>query len=461
MIEHGIEGTTPRTAADIKRVDRVFEALGQKDKLMKEVRNHLRLDPKPHKNRVRVPHIMDRFLHNRTQQGKPTLRFLTTGRNVPPWPCDDVLDKENPFTIYRNKDVDIFGSIFKAPDKTKNFCLVPMKCEDGCQCTVPTTLCKNPPRNNVKWMGRTKTDTKPTQRKMNGCVVNEMLTRLQVPVINTPPSRIDFEPDYFDCLRGRTLKENFKRSDFNKMQRLVFFQSLFMGYLQDDIQRRQEQCKLDVWELEEMDLELNKTKKNYEAFITEAHNDSVGLVKEQLGVEQIRKGVILELSKARGAMTGLKTNIYKRDYRLSNVLLCRDLLLKLSPQTFRVANRALVAGNKKREHLKERVISLYTDYCRYIPEEGNDFFLDQAIHNLVENIQTLGPPRIYFKHYWEIDMVLRRMELDCVACINDYMKIDEMHTEIINISREVTKYFNSEKTLACRQKHHRKINFRG
>uniref|UniRef100_A0A0A9XZ56 Bifunctional protein GlmU n=1 Tax=Lygus hesperus TaxID=30085 RepID=A0A0A9XZ56_LYGHE len=445
MIEHGIEGTMPRSAADIKRVDRLFEALGQKDKLMKEVRNHLRLDPKPHKNRVRVPHILDRFLHNRTQQRKPTLRFMTTDRNVPPWPCGDVLDQENPFTIYRKRNVDIFGNIFKTGDKTKNFCAAPMFCDEGCQCKVPSEMCTNPQNNSANKVYRNKPNSKPIQQKINGFVVNEKLTRLQVPVFNNPPSKVEWEPDYFDCLKGRQLKENFKRSDFNKMQRLVFFQSLYMGYFQDDIRRFQEQCKLDIWELKELSRELDRTKKNYEAFVTEAHNDSVGLVKEQLGLEQIRQAATLELNKSRGAMTGLKSNIYKRDYKLSNVLLCRDLLLKLSPQTFRAAYRALVATNKKRELLKEEVIKLYTDYCRYNPEEGKDFFLDQAIHHLLENINTLGPPRIYFKKYWEIDMVLRRMELDCVDCFSDLIKIDDMQMEIVKVSRQVAKYFRSEK----------------
>lgn len=365
------------------------------------------------------------------------------GRNVHRWenPSDQV--EPNPFSALPSETDVVTKKLSVSrpqPPPLDEPCMVKKFCAKQCRCEKITLgHCRNQP----KLKGKTRTmfgddDT------LNGCKVNKQLERLQVPRYPLPPSMLYYQSHYFTSIKGRPLKEGFKRSEFSEMQRTAFFKTLMTGFIKDDVFRRKEQHTLDMWELEAISHELDLVKKTFKKFIELSNEDSVALVKDQLHAGHMREEVEVKLVAHKGILSSIKTDIFRYESQLSTLLLCRDLMLKLSPSAWRMKYQYDAAQFSVKNRWHNELSVLYNDYCRYYPEPGKDFFLDEAMELLLKAVQTMGPPSIYFTESWQISMVLRKKELNCISQIGDIVDLERKIADIDKLSKELTKYRASE-----------------
>ncbi|CAA9999430.1 unnamed protein product [Nesidiocoris tenuis] len=391
----------------MRKVSVLNAALLGKDNLMKEVRKHLRLNVNPHKSRVKLPSLLDNFNHTRNDQRQPTVRYFTCGRNVPK--IDRIeLEKGNPFKPLYSESEEIILKRF------------------------PTYV-------SATSRGKTK--------KLNTCVVNPLLERLQVPSEPLPCNIvIDDDPLYFEKPKGRPLKESFNRSDFKQTQRVVFFKNIRTGRSHDEVLKRKEHLELDLLKLEVTSQELDETKENLEKFVTEMNAESVEMVKKQLKLEAKRDAIKDTLAKHRSVFAMTKNSLYKKESVLANALYCRDLLLRLSPSSFQHQYMLETKTYEKiAKELTRTVLLMYEDFCRYNPEPVSDYYLDEAMEAFLSQIGTLGPPKCYFKNHWEIDKFLREIELSCSEMLDGVERLTQINDEIESLGKRVRDYHSRNK----------------
>uniref|UniRef100_A0A0A9Z925 Uncharacterized protein n=1 Tax=Lygus hesperus TaxID=30085 RepID=A0A0A9Z925_LYGHE len=375
MIELDIECSPASTSLDLKRVDRLCHALENRQELMSQVRKHLRLRP-PQQDRVKLPTLADRFNHTRNVS-KSTMKYFTTGRHVPPGCERDVTKEKNPFS--RPKDTDILQKVFMHSEnrnQAPESCFIQKHCMNPCPCKFPNTetkKCNNQSKKRSSWesahssfqvgnKGSTVSPKCPPE-------MNPICARLYVPDVPIPPSKTDFDPEYFNVARGRPVKETFNRHEFSKIQKTVFFQKLFAGFLDDEVKKRQEQHRLDMWELTNISRELDRMKATQEEFANQSHSESVNIVTEQMAISKIREKREEELLRCKGYVNVIKSSLYKKDDMLSTSMYCRDILLQLSPTKFRNDYEEEVqAYRKETSQLANQAITIFTEYCRYNPD---------------------------------------------------------------------------------------------
>ncbi|CAB0019047.1 unnamed protein product [Nesidiocoris tenuis] len=457
QIELDIEYTPASASLDMKRVDRLCHALEKKDDLMADVREHLGLRPK-HTDKVPIPNMLSRFTHTRNVK-RSTEKYFTTGRNIPIEFQRDVTKERNPFKGDNDAD-DILNTVFPETkprprvSPLKRPCLFNKFCDESCACQKPDSA--NGPH-------QCSLDSKDLQKRIRKSLsfiedddkshdFNPILARLQVPDEPLPPCKTDVDPEYFTVIRGRPVKEKFNRQDFSKFQRTVFFDNIFAGFFKDQIWKRLEHCRLDIWQLQLTSRELDRVKSALETFANEHHSESVKMVTEQMYLGKIRDQKAEELRKCKAYVNSTKSSLYKKDDVLAASMYCRDILLKLSPTQFRSNYQSEVQKYRSQtKAITERVIYLFNDYCRYSPDSGKDHFLDELVSTFVKQILRLGPPMIHFKHKWELEMVFRKLELQCMEQMVDLNRLQEVDNEIDQIAKDVKAFFSSQISVVSRE----------
>uniref|UniRef100_A0A1B6C853 DUF4200 domain-containing protein n=2 Tax=Clastoptera arizonana TaxID=38151 RepID=A0A1B6C853_9HEMI len=377
-----------------------------RSELIKDMKKELKIkDTKPV---VNPPSLIDKIFH-RTNQ-KRSVYYFTSGRKVNPEVLRELAEEKPQFTLPK-----ITGTSYKEARRLER-------------------------QKQREEESKLRVEDKPSRRSR---FAENLAERLYVPPDETfKKKRVkqNLDPHYYDVVKKRPIKEQFKIEKFILDVRQSLLTQLKTGYLQDEIVFIDERFNNEKKRINRINNEYKEYYSSFKDF--EAQDREQWLMVRKLGEEMAGKTneKKTELKELMKELSLLRCSLYVLEENWRNCKLCQIFLYQISPKSWQERHPLVTNPEFASNFDFSKMFERYK-----LNADDSVMSLNSLIQIFQEDaVDDMGEPELYFTEPWQVSLVFREMELQHLSTLLMLEGVRKPKDDMTHGLQVVMKYYDDE-----------------